>query len=157
MGVASGGGDEDGGAVELDALVERKAPELPCFVVVPGRALEAWSLEGTTVVEVVLGDAPIGRRTLKAWPEREGWFFDLTRAHTDRAGLEPGDRVAVRLTRASTELPVELARLLEERSEAREAWEALTPSRRRMLAEHVRGGKRVETRARRAVRSLGLV
>ena len=139
--------------LELEALVERKAPALPRFVVVPAERLARWSLAGTTVVEGRLGTTDLGRRTVKRWdPER--WFLELPAALCRRAGVETGDRVRLILRRAPTEPPPELARLLEEDPVAREAWEGLTRSRQRMLREHVASAAKPETRERRARKAL---
>jgi uncharacterized protein YdeI (YjbR/CyaY-like superfamily) len=58
--------------------------------------------------------------------------------------------VVVRAAPADEPVPVELARLLDERPEVRRAFEALTPGRRRSHVLHVQGAKQSETRARRA-------
>lgn len=141
-------------AIRIEATVERKDPGLPRFVVVPDDAVAGWSLEGTTMVDVTIDGTAVGRRSLKRWWERGGWFFDLTQDQADRAEVDAGDRIAVELRLASTALPDELRDLLDGDPEARRRWESLTDARRRGLAEHVRSAKRTETRARRASRSL---
>lgn len=149
-----GGGYSDTMAIRLESTVERKDPALPRYVVVPEDALAQWALDGTTMVEVEVNGTSLGRRSLKRWSERGGWFFDLTEIHAERASVEVGDRVVIEIARASTELPDELRALLDDDAEARRRWESLTASRRRMLAEHVRSAKRAETRARRAAAAL---
>lgn len=139
--------------LDLVALVERKDAALPRFMVVPAARLASWSLTGTTVVEGRLGEADLGRRTIKRW-DRERWFIELPEALCRRAGVETGDRVPLVLRRASTELPPELARLLDEDPVAREAWDRLTRSRQRMLREHVASAAKPATRERRARKAL---
>ena len=134
----------------IDATVERKHPSLPRFLVVPGDAVASWGLEQTTVVEVELDGTPIGRRSLKRWPDRDGWFFDLTEAQARKGRVDTGDAVRVSLRLASTALPRELSALLASDARARATWDALTEARRRMLAEHVRSARRAATRRRRA-------
>ena len=142
-------------SIRVDAEVRRKAPELPRFLEIPADAVRELEPEGTTPVEVTLGDTPVGRRTLKAWGgDRDVWFINLTAAQCDAAGIDTGDTVEVRVRKASAELPEELADLIERSDGARRAWNALTPGARRMLSEHVRGAKRAETRRRRARRAL---
>lgn len=143
-----------GETVHAASVVERKDPSLPRFVVVPEAVVSAWSLDGTTVVEVTLNGTDLGRRTLKLWPERDGWFFDLTEAHCRNAGVDTGEAVRVELSRADTSPPEELRRVIVSDEEAAARWEALTPARRRQIAEHVRSAKRPETRRRRARKAL---
>lgn len=136
-------------------VIERKADSLPAFVVLAEELLAPWDLPGTTVVEVSLADVDIGRRTLKRWPERSGWFVDLTASHLEAADVGVGDRVTVELRRASTEPPDEIQRLLDSDEEAQKRWEALSTARRRMVCEHVREAKQAATRERRARKALG--
>lgn len=140
--------------VRTEAKVERKATSLPRFVCVPQGLLEGWGLRGTTMVEVRLNGVGLGRRSLKEWPERDAWFFDVTDAHAESASVETGDRVRVEMELAPTDPPAELAELLDSDEGARQAWDELTPSRKRMLSEHVRDAKRPETRRRRARKGL---
>ena len=144
-----------GETIELTAPVERHDPELPRYAVVPSALVEAWGLEGTTVVEGTIDGAPLGRRSLKQW-DKERWFIDLPEALCRRAGVDTGDEVALTLRRASTELPDELEELLSESPSARGTWSGLSASRRRMIREHVLDAKRSATRRRRARKMLGI-
>ena len=139
--------------VEIRVVVERKHEELARYVVVPSPVAERWGLEGTTTVEGRIGGTDLGRRSLKRWDE-ERWFIDLPDALCRAAGVETGDATRLVLRVASERLPSELSRLLETHPKARRAWDGLTPSRRRMLREHVLAGKRRATRERRARRGL---
>ncbi len=139
----------------LRAVIERKHPSLPRFVVISADALEAWALEGTTMVEVALAGVEIGRRALKRWgPERDVWFVDLTAPQCRAAGVDVGDEVELRLRRADEGLPAELLAVLDGSARARAAWDGWPPGRRRQAAETVRAARRPETRARRARRLL---
>ncbi|MDX1493919.1 MAG: YdeI/OmpD-associated family protein [Longimicrobiales bacterium] len=151
-----GSGNEAPRGIRVRAEVERKDPTLPPFIVIPEELLTSWDLTGTTVVEVTLEGTELGRRTLKPWPARAGWFFDLTQAHAKKASVAVGDQVLVELSPAATGPPDELAEVLESHADARRRWEELTGAQRRMLAEHVRSAKRASTRSRRARRGLGL-
>lgn len=145
----------DAPLLRVSTSVERKAGSLPRFVVVPAEVVAPWDLEGTTVVEASLDGVPIGRRTLKHWGrERDVWFVDLTGAQCERAGVDTGDAVVLELRRADEGPPPEIARRIEADPSARRRWESLTPSRRRILAEHVRSAKKAETRERRARKAL---
>lgn len=137
-------------SLELDVTIERKSPDLPRFVVIAGAALEAWSLQGTTVVELTVDGVSCGRRSLKRWGgESDRWFIDLSDRHCKDAGVDTGDDVRITLTKASTELPVAIRDVLLDPAAARR-WASLTPSQQRQIAEHVRAAKRPETRVRRA-------
>ena len=92
-------------AVVIDSVVERKAPGLPRFVVVPSPAVEKWQLAGTTVVQARLNDVDLGRRSLKHWGTRDCWFIDLTAKQCSAAKVDTGDRVRLQLRLASTEPP----------------------------------------------------
>lgn len=140
-------------AILLTATIARKQADLPRFVVIPSAALEPWSLAGTTVVEVVLDDVPVARRTIKRW-DAARWFLNITQQDCARTGLEVGDPVAITLRRAGEALPVELERLLQTDAAAERAWHQLTPSRQRMLREHVAAARQAATRTRRAERAL---
>ena len=89
------------------------------------------------------------RRTLKEW-DAERWVVELPAAWCREAGIDVGDRVTLRMELADEELPAELALALASEPELRARWHALSESRQREWREHVRGGKRAETRARRA-------
>lgn len=142
-------------AVTLSCRIERKDARLPRFVVVPAPLLEAWRLEGTTVVEATLNDAPIGRRSLKRWDD-DRWFIDLTQPMCERAGVGTGDRVQLSMRVASDALPAELAALLAGSALAQTAWAKLTTAQQRMLREEITAAKSTATRRRRAQRGLGL-
>jgi hypothetical protein len=85
----------------------------------------------------------------------------LRRSHREAAGLEGGERLAVRIeldtaTRTVTP-PPDLTRALRRAPGAWERWNALSYTRRRELAESVAGARKPETRTRRiaaAVREL---
>lgn len=141
--------------ITATTVIERKAKALPAFVVLDEDLFSGWDLTGTTVVEVALGSTELGRRSLKRWPERSGWFVDLTAAHLKTASVEVGDRVTVRVRRASTEPPHELQRLLDTDDEARAVWDSLSEARRRAISEHVREAKQAATRTSRARSALG--
>jgi uncharacterized protein YdeI (YjbR/CyaY-like superfamily) len=58
---------------------------------------------------------------------------------------------------AAPEIPVELAQRLEADPHLREAWDALTPGRRRSHIIQVQGGKQAETRTRRVEKCVPLI
>ena len=78
-----------------------------------------------------------------------------------RAGLAPGERVAIEAEpagpRAEPELPAELERVLAADDAVRAAFERMAPSHRRDYATWIGGAKRPETRAHRLERTLELL
>jgi Bacteriocin-protection, YdeI or OmpD-Associated/Domain of unknown function (DUF1905) len=84
----------------------------------------------------------------------------VNRATREAIGKDAGDMVEFDLERdersrsADVEIPRELADLLVADSAAAAAFEALAPSRRREMAEHVAEAKRPETRLRRAAEAI---
>jgi hypothetical protein len=135
----------------FDALIERIAPEVPRFVVYPGKA---WDETGTLIVDVSLNGIPIGLRNLIPWKER-GWHFGLSQPMCRKVGVETGDRVRVEMRRLGDERPQELQELLKSDPEAQNAWNTLSTGERRDFVLFVAAAKKSETRARRARRLLG--
>jgi len=132
-------------------MVERIAPEVPRFVVYPGKA---WDETGTFVVEVALNGVSIGLRNLIPWKER-GWHFGLSQPMCQRVGVDTGDRVHVELRRLGDGKPQELEDLLKSDPKAQKAWDRLRSGDRRDIVLFVADAKKPETRMRRARRLLG--
>ena len=79
-------GDEQ---ISFDAVIERIAPEVPRFVVYPGKA---WDETGKFTVDVSLNGIPIGLRNLIPWKER-GWHIIATHVpHSGRGDRRPCPR-----------------------------------------------------------------
>jgi len=142
------------GPIEITAIIARKDPRLPRFVVVPSEAVEAWKLAETTTITGSLNGREMGRRSLKKWDDRR-WFVELPQPLCRQAGVDTGDSVRLTLQIASPELPAELLALIAADSRAKQAWERLAPGSQRMLREHVAAARQSATRARRAAAGLG--
>ena len=71
-----------------------------------------------------------------------------------RAGISTGDRVELVLELALTELPDEIVKALSESAAARECWDQMSASQKRIVREDVLAAKRSETRERRARKAL---
>jgi len=138
-------------SILFDALIERIAPEVPRFVVYPGKA---WNETGTFIVDVSLNGIPIGLRSLIPWKER-GWHFGLSQPLCDKVGVETGDRVRVEMRRPGDTRPAELRALLKSNPRAQNVWNALSSGEQRDFVLFVAGAKKSETRTRRAKRLLG--
>jgi len=139
------------GSICFDALVERIAPEVPRFVVYPGKA---WDETGTFIVDVSLNGVPIGLRSLIPWKER-GWHFGLSEPMCRKVGVDTGDSIRVEMRRPKDARPQELRELLESNRKAQNAWNALPSGGQRDFVLYVAGAKSSETRMRRAKRLLG--
>jgi hypothetical protein len=142
-------------SIRIGAIIERKDPRLPRFIVVPSDAVKPWKLTETTTVTGSINGHDLGRRSLKKWDE-ERWFIELPQPLCQEAGVDTGDRVGLTIQMASVKLPDELAILIAADPRAKSAWERLTPGSRRMLREHVADAKQSATRARRAAAGLGV-
>ena len=138
--------------IAFDAVIERIAPEVPRYIVYPGRA---WDKTATFIVDVSLNGIPIGLRNLIPWKER-GWHFGLSQPVCRKVGVETGDRVHVEMQRLGDTRPRELQELLENNREALKAWNAMPDGPRRDFVLFVADAKKPETRMRRAKRLLGL-
>jgi len=136
-------------SIQLTAVIARKDPRLPRFVVVPSSAIEAWRLSQTTVVEGTLNGHELGRRSLKKWDEWR-WFIELPQPLCERAKVDTGTCVQLVLHIASDKLPAELEDLLATNPAAKQAWDRLSPGSQRMLRENVAAAKQPSTRAGRA-------
>lgn len=140
-------------AITTDALLERKHPRLAAFVVVPAAAVARWKLAATTTVEGSVDGIAMGRRSLVRWDD-DRWFIELRAETLAELGKEPGERVRLRIARASTELPPELRALLASEPAARARWERATPAQQRMLREEILKLKSAAARDRRARKEL---
>jgi hypothetical protein len=137
--------------ISFDAIVERIAPEVPRFVVYPGKA---WDETATFIVDVVLNGIPIGLRNLIPWKER-GWHFGLSQPMCHKVGLDTGHPVHVEMRRHGDAKPQELQDLLESDLSAQNAWDRLAAGDRRDLVLFIADAQRPETRRKRARRLLG--
>ncbi len=142
-------------SIQLTAVIARKDPRLPRFVVVPSPVIAPWKLSQTTVVEGTLNGHDLGRRSLKKWDDRR-WFIELPQPLCERAKVDTGSRIALAIQIASDSLPAELENLLATNPAARYAWDRLSPGSQRMLREDVAAAKQPATRARRAANGLGI-
>ncbi len=141
--------------IELEALVERKDPRLPRYVVVPADFVTALDITTTTVVEGTLNGGDLGRRTLKRWDDAR-WFLDLPQGLCKERGIDAGSQIQLVLKVAAELMAPELRELLESNPEARRVWSALTVNQQRMLREEILRLKQSGARRRRALRALRL-
>lgn len=141
--------------LQFVAVLQRKDPRLPVFVVVPHAQVEPWSLAATTVVEVTVNGHEAGRRTLKRWDSspRADWFVEFTAPFCRTAGIDPGDKLWIDMQLARTDVPPELEVLLAD-NQALSAWSDLSTAGRRSIMEHVQAAKSPATRERRAAQAI---
>ena len=85
-------------------------------------------------------------------------LIGITKANRALLGLEPGAEYAIEVTlddaERTVEVPAELVAAFADQPALGAAWDALSFTRRRELAEGITGAKRPETRARRVAAAL---
>lgn len=138
--------------IAFRAVLRRKDPRLPVYVVVPNALIASWRLHGTSIVEGLVNGHATGRRTIKRWDSSSeaNWFVEFTAPFCKSAGISVGDELAVSLSLASEDVPPELDHLLDQRQELRTAWDLLSEAKKRAAMEHIRSAKSHSTRQRRA-------
>jgi hypothetical protein len=132
----------------------RHNPQFSRLVTIPLDKLAPWKLNETTVVEGSINGVELGRRSLKRWDDRNGWWIDLPEPLCKKAGLETGDKVTLAIRLASEELPIELTELLKRNSLRKRVGKNLTKAQQRMLREEIFAAKSSATRTRRAETTL---
>jgi hypothetical protein len=136
--------------LRTSALLQRKDPRLPVYVVLSAQVVEPWGLTGTTIVEGTANGLPMGRRTIKAWGKGTGdWFVEFTAPFCAKAGVRVGDRCELEFEIADASEPRELKQALAASKELSAAWSVLSTAEKRNSAEHIRSAKTQQTRARR--------
>lgn len=88
-------------------------------------------------------------------------FIGIRRSHREAAGLKPGRKVTITITRDEAprviEAPADLARALKKSATARVAWDALSFSHKREHVTALEEAKKPETRARRLEKTMALL
>jgi hypothetical protein len=117
--------------------LQRKHPDLPVFIRVPGAAVAAWGLSEWRTVEGTLDGHDFGRRTIKDWgKDSPDWFVELLKPFLETSGLKPGDTVDVELRLADMTMPPEMAARMTSDAEFARAYAALIPNHKRKAIEH---------------------
>lgn len=88
-------------------------------------------------------------------------FIPLAKKHREAAGVEPGERVRVRLDLDDqprvVETPADLVSALKKAKGAEAAWEALSYTHKREHVEAIEGAKKPETRERRIAKAIEML
>lgn len=136
----------------FSAVLLRKDPRLPVYVVVPYVRIAHWNLEATAIVEGTINGRSFGRRSVKRMDSSptSDWFVEFTAPICKALGVAVGDELNVAMRLAPTEVPQELEALLVANPGSRSSWNSLPAQVRRTSAEHIRAGKEESTRSRRA-------
>jgi hypothetical protein len=117
--------------------LQRKHPDLPVFIRIPGAVVAPWRLSEWRTVEGMLDGHDFGRRTIKDWgKDSPDWFVEFLKPFLDAAGLKPGDTVDVELRLADMTMPPEMAERMASDADFARAYEALMPNHRRKAIEH---------------------
>ncbi len=138
---------------EFTAPVEAHDFETFSYTVVylPERLVTALPLDRHPRLRI---EAEVNGVPLKAalMPAGGRWYLMLSKAMLKRAGLAMGDQAHIAFAVAdqdAVDVPPPLAEALDAEPELREAWEALTPGKRRGLAHRVASAKTAPTIAKR--------
>lgn len=108
------------------------------------------ALGKTRRVEGEFNDHPVNLAITRA-PVADGAFLWAGKSLLDRTGLVPGERFEVRLRPVGDDLvdvPTDVSNALRSAG-ATDAWDALTPGKKRRALHQVETAKRAETRAKR--------
>ncbi len=119
----------------------------------PRDVSDALRAQGAKRVDVEMNDCPFNMALTKG-PVLEQVFVYAGKKILAEAGIEPGDLIDVRMRKAdpdAVDVPNELLLAIRQGG-AIEAWEALTPGRKRGLIHMVMSAKREETRRGRAAK-----
>jgi Bacteriocin-protection, YdeI or OmpD-Associated/Domain of unknown function (DUF1905) len=117
---------------------------------VPPAAAAVLEAAGARRVEGEIDDQPVNLALSRA-PAVDGVFLWTGKSLLDRAAIRPGDVLSVRLRPAAPDevaLPEDVALALS-RADRMQAWDALTPGKRRGLLYRIDTAKTQATRAKR--------
>jgi hypothetical protein len=124
-------------ALRFRSELQRKHPDLPVFIRIPGATLAPWKLTEWKTVEGSLDGHAFGRRTIKDWGKGSpDGFVEFLKPFLEAAGLAPGDTVEVELRLADMTIPAEMAARMASDAEFARAYEALSPNHKRKAIEH---------------------
>ena len=116
--------------------LQRKHPDLPVFIRIPGEVVAPWKLADWKSVEGSLNGHDFGRRTIKDWSPGPDWFVEFLKPYLEAWGLKPGDAVDVELRLADMTMPPEMAERMASDTDFACAYEALIPNHKRKAIEH---------------------
>lgn len=129
-------------ALRFRTELQRKHPDLPVFIRVPGEVVAPWQLSEWRTVEGSLNGHDFGRRAIKDWgKDSPDWFVEMVKPFLAATGLKPGDAVDVELRLADMTMPPELAAKMTSDAEFARAYEALIPNHKRNVIELYLGAK----------------
>jgi hypothetical protein len=139
MGCAQAAGFADHQAVtalRFRTELQRKHPDLPVFIRIPGAVVAPWMLAEWRTVEGSLNGREFGRRTIKDWgKDSPDWFVEFLKPFLDKNGLKPGDAVDVELRLADMTMPPEMAERMNSDAGFARGYEALIPNHQRNAIE----------------------
>lgn len=116
--------------------LQRKHPDLPVFIRIPGAVVAPWKLTEWKTVEGSLNGHDFGRRAIKDWSPGPDRFVELLKPYLMAANLKPGDPVDVELRLADMTMPEEMAERMASDPGFAVAYDALIPNHKRKAIEH---------------------
>ncbi len=136
--------------VSFDAVVEPMHWGKATYTIIRLAPDIMTALGDTKRVEGELAEHPVNLAITRA-PVIEDAFLWAGKSLLDRIGAQPGEVLQARLRPVSSDLvetPTDVMNALRS-GECLEAWEALTPGKKRGFLHTIESAKRVETRAKR--------
>ena len=122
--------------VRFRTELQRKHPDLPVFIRIPGEIVAPWQLTEWRTVEGSLNGHDFGRRSIKDWSPGPDWFVEFLKPYLETANLRPGGVVDVELRLADMTMPPEMAARIKSDPEFARAHAALIPNHKRKVIEH---------------------
>jgi Bacteriocin-protection, YdeI or OmpD-Associated/Domain of unknown function (DUF1905) len=136
----------------------RQTGKTACGIEVPATVVEGLGGSKRPAVVVTL-DRYTYRSTVA--PMGDEWWVGVNSSHREASGLKAGDEVQVTLdldvAPREVEVPAELATALEADPVAREFFDGLSYSNKRVFTLSVEGTSNPETRARRVTKAIALM
>jgi hypothetical protein len=116
--------------------LQRKHPDLPVFIRIPGEIVAPWKLTEWRTVEGTLNGHDFGRRAIKDWGKGSpDWFVEMVKPFLVASGLKPGDKVEAELRLADMTIPPEIQARIDNDGDFASAYEALIPNHKRNVIE----------------------
>jgi hypothetical protein len=138
------------------ALVERKEGGEVCSINIPFDVEKTFGARGRVPVRGTLNGAPFRSSVFRMGGDCH--FMVVNRQMREAAGVRGGETIPVTMER-DTEAriitpPADLARVLKSNKEARDAWDKMSYTHKKEIAQAIEAAKKPETRQRRVAKAV---